>query len=212
MKKNSMQGLLCVVVALCVLGIAAVPANATITPGGATVSATSNDSVLSIGGALNSRCTVSEFTGTINAAGNNLSGTLQFGGRCTDSILGLPINVTCNRPPNTITLTSTASTAGVSASGSGSADATFQCSITIPALAPCSLTVRGPQGPFANSWTFNQATQSLVVSVRPLVVTSDRPASIFCPASSNTGSFSGNYSLISVNGRPVSGTNRLTIS
>ncbi len=214
MTKLLLRGLV-VVGALSVLAIAAIPAHATITPAGATISASSTDSQLSAGGPI-VRCPTSEFTGTINAAGTALSGRLAFSSNprlritCTESTLGSSVTVVCR---GLITLRSDSSVAGVSASGTVvlTGATPFECSVTVAALG-CTITIRGPQGPFnaggqPSAWTFDQATQILTADVRTLRAVGTG----LCP-SSNASTFSGRYRVTSVNTRPVPSQIRLTIS
>ncbi len=203
MKVLALRGLL-VVAALAVVAAAATPAQATLTPVNARVSATSSDTQLRADdGSLTVTCPTSEVTATISADGRSFSGTVAFsrgkGRTCLSSGLfaASPVEAIVCR----ITVRSVSSVAGTSASGdlvtetSGVAPA--PCSVDFPAVG---ITIHVDNQTVRNCITFNQATQSLAVNCR-LTVTAP-------PLGSRTATFTGNYSINTVNGRP----GRITIS
>jgi hypothetical protein len=166
MSKVSKRGILLAAAMLTAFAVAAVPAQATITPVNAAISANSTDSSFAVTPGVVIACPTSTFTGLIAADGRSASGTLEFSSNartpCTLTVLGSSSNVSvvCSLR---ITLRSTASTAGTSATGDVVIDAANPanaCSITLTAHG-CTITV-GAQT--IRPATISQAAQTLTVN------------------------------------------------
>ena len=198
MKTLAIRGILAVTV-LTVFAVAAAPAQATITPVNARISATSTDSQFdfqdrSITGL---RCPLVEFTGTINATGTAISGTLAFLPttlvRCRGRVGASDQNIDpiiCR-----ITLRSVSSVASTNVSfdlAFDAATAGAPCSITFPGAGPLTLNVDAQT--IRNCITFNQPTQSLTLDCRGVIVTST------AARASRPMDFRGNFSINTVNG------------
>ncbi len=178
--------------ALAVLGVAAAPVHATLTPVGQRISASSVDSVFNADdrGITNVRCPAVDFTGTIVNT-TTISGTVTFRRNtrttCTGDVAGAG-NVSSDQVSCRITLRSISSVRNTNASFDLTIDAPTvaePCSVTFPSILTTvtvdAQTVRG-------CVTFNQANQSLTVNCR-LTVTS-RSAGV-----SRTATFTGTFSI-----------------
>lgn len=150
MKSFWAKGALLGVIVLSIAAVAAVPASARISNRiGTVVQATSTNSQLRT--AFTVSCPVATFTGTVTAV-DSVSGTVTFGGRtCTGFFGFVSVNVRCT---GRVTLTITDSSRLGAVSGSVTLDAGFSCVIT-PVGDACTLTIAGPQGPFANAGTYD---------------------------------------------------------
>jgi hypothetical protein len=204
MSKVSKRGILLAAAMLTAFAVAAVPAQATITPVNTAISASSTDSSFAITAGVIIVCPTSTFTGTIAADGRSASGTLEFSANagtrvtCTFTVLGSSSSATvvCSLR---ITLRSTASTAGVSATGDVVIDAANPanaCSITFPAHG-CSITV-GAQT--IRPVTISQAAQTLTITRGAIRATGSGG---ICGAGSRTSTFTATYRIT---------TPRITIS
>lgn len=192
MKTAHKRGLVLCIAMLSALALAA-PAQATVTPVGATVSGHATNATLTTPSGTVT-CPTAEFTGTVTGA-NNISGRLVFSrsASATCSAFGfVSATVTC---VGTVTIAVTSSVAGTSASGTVTLDNGFECSIV---LAGCSLTIRGPQGPLTGG-TFDQARQILTADVRN--IRADGSGGL-CGGRGQTASFIARYAI----------TPRITIS
>lgn len=194
MRKLTLRGLL-VAALLSVSAVLAAPAQATLTPVNTVVRATSTNFQSQKAAGIVVRCPDVQFTGTIDATGRSISGTMTFrssgGVTCVMIVLGVPfsVTITCR---GTFTLASTASVSRVSAFGSASLDRNLECVDDVPALR-CNVRITGPQGPFANALSFNQATQVLDLDLRGARDTSSGPA---C-GPGGTVSFDGTFTVTS---------------
>ena len=150
------RSLLLALAMLTALAIVVAPANATLTPAGVAVTATTTNSAFDRGGAR-IRCPRGDFSGSIDVGGNTARGTLTFGGRtCTESVLGT--SCTFNGT-GTIRITVQSSVAGNSFSGRLNLDRTnwvWDC----PTVGVRSTFNRANQDMGA-CLTFTQATQTL---------------------------------------------------
>lgn len=187
MKKSSLRSLLLTVAMLSAFAVAAVPAQAGLTPAGGRISGTSTDSVLSARSlGVSTRCPTAEFTGRIAADRGSAEGRVTFSRNattrvtCTDQDGG---SATVDaRGTLRVVDTPTSSRNGVSTSGDLVLDANFLATVTTPRG---TITVRGPQTA-RSCVTFNQGTQILDV-------TCDLAATIFgFPVTAN---FSARYAI-----------------
>ena len=196
MNRFTMLGLLCLGV-LSVVALMAIPAHASLTPSraGTILSAASTDSAITEtgpGGSYTVQCPTSEITGTIEGADRiSIRITSSESPEQTCSVSGVSVTVRCNAN-NWLTLQVVSSVAGSSASFNASLDRTFECTISVP-LAGCSISILGPQGPFAGAATYSQATRALRLSIRTLASRAI-PAGSLCD-SRGTITISGTYLL-----------------
>jgi hypothetical protein len=174
MNTASVRGLLLATAMLCALAVAATPANATFTPPGAAVSASSTNTQLQAGG-ITVRCPTSTATGTIDANGLGITLSVFFSSNpttrvtCTESLLGSSVTVTTN---GRISIVSIASVAGVSSSD----DLVIPAGSSFVVRSLAGTRTYGPQTA-RNCITFNQATQTL--NVRCTIVDTGGNAATF---------------------------------
>lgn len=197
MKKARKRTVALALALLCVLSIEAASAQASFTPVRGNVTGTAADAAWNFGYV----CPRADLTGTVTSA-TTISASLTFSpnGRqpCVNSNNRAIMTWVCR---GTATFTSTSSVAGVSATGTFSLDSGFACTVNIP-ISTCTYTISGPQGPFS-SWTFDQSTQRLTVSILTggiTVTTTGLP--VICGPSPTTWTFTATYAL----------STRLTIS
>lgn len=168
MSKVSTRGILLTAAILTALAVAAAPAQATLTPVGGAISASSTDSSFMVTAGVVIRCPTSTFTGIIAANGLSVSGTLEFSNRpgvetCVITILGSSssADVTCRLR---ITLRSVSSVRNDNSSGDVVIDAANPanaCSISLP-VHGCTITVATQT--LRNVFTLRQGTRVLAVS------------------------------------------------
>ena len=150
--------------------VAAPAAQANLTPLGGRVTATSTDVnwAASPSGA-SWTCPTASFSGSISVDGRRISGRLTFSGdagrrsTCAITSAGGSVSTVFNCP-GSVTLVVSSSAAGANASGTLVLDRDFSCLVNILAMG-CTATVAGPQGPLTG-WTFDQATQTLTLTIR----------------------------------------------
>jgi hypothetical protein len=203
MSKISVRGILLAAAMLTAFAVAAVPAQATITPAGAVISANSTDSSFTVTPGVVIACPTSTFTGTIAADGRSASGTLEFSSRvgvtCTLTVLGSSSSATVVCSLRT-TLRSISSTAGTSATVDLVFDlqGTAACQMTLP-VHGCVIAFGGPQT-IRGAGVISQAGQTLTVSRAPIAATGSGG---ICGAGARTSTFTGTYRI---------STPRITIS
>ena len=154
----SIRGLLMSIAALVVLAVAAVPAQATVTPVNSAATGTATDAGFTDeSNGLRVRCPRSTFTGRTSADGRSVSGTLDFvssgGVTCTESFFGSSVRVVCR---GNVTFRSTSSISGSTVAGTTALDAGFSCTIT--PIIGSARTIRGSQSPSNCTWIYQQGT------------------------------------------------------
>lgn len=203
MKSSHTRALLLALGALVVLAVTASPAQARVTPAGANVSATSSDTSLTADdGSAVIRCPTAEITANVDAMGTGLTGTILFsrGKRLTcEARTPLGTFSVTDIGPCRVRLESTASVAGTSASGTITLQAA--CIIRIAVVGDVSVDAQSCQNAAPN-WTLSQATQSIDVTCS---LTSTRGGT------SGLNTFTGTFSIVSVNRRPTDPARRANI-
>lgn len=174
------------------LALAAVPAQANLTPVNTTVAGGSSDAVFTTtiaGNPVTLRCPRTTYTGRTDASGASLSGnfffTLRSGGStCVESFLRGTLTLTSR---GSVTIAVTSSTAGTSASGSFALDRGF--TVTFHAGWGCDFSFAGPA---TGTMTFEQSTQVMTLTVRGIAVTLSGGG--ICTGTP-TGTFSGTFAM-----------------
>lgn len=182
--------------AMAVLCAAAAPADAiTFTPSSTVVTAIATNAQINYGAFGVIRCSASLLTGVTGISGDRVAFRLAFGQVRSPtgcSAFGVEANIICS---GHLTLQATSADRRGGGSGTGSLNSDFQCSVTVPGLGSCSITIRGAQGPL-NRFVYNSPALSLDLNLAGIRATQDATnRTALCGPASGTSTFSGSYAI-----------------